>query len=425
MTGRPEPVAGHEAGGRLAAVVADERLAPLWVAAHRRLETTGGDAPNAAVHLAELTDEQRSAVDRLLGTRSRGRTVRVSLGRLDDVLQARVGCSLTDAVSVAVGPVRNRPGERAARTEQVSALWDRLSSHRALVRHPDLGDWLDRLRATGSWRRLDDPGGRLGGVLDVMARLPLVDRQGRSRLAAEVLGDAHALDDIAPTGRLAVSALAYLAGLDGPVRAAERRGLWSEQGVVSDETSSTVLTLGLRPDPNGPLTTAARQWADGHVPLPLPLAAVQSEQWRLRRGAVVWVCENPSVLAAAAGLAVTVVCLEGRPSVAAILLLRSLVEGEARLRYHGDFGSGGISIANQVIGDVGAEPWRFGTEDHRAAIERAAATAVTPRRLRGPVPAARWDAELAPAIERSGVEIEEELVLDLLLDDLRQSASSS
>lgn len=92
----------------------------------------------------------------------------------------------------------------------------------------------------------------------------------------------------------------------------------------------------------------ATSWATG-VPLPLPLAAVQSERWRVPAGAVLWVCENPSVLAAAAGTGATVVCVEGRPSVAASLLLSSLVEGGGKLRYHGDFGAGGISIANAVI----------------------------------------------------------------------------
>jgi len=137
---------------------------------------------------------------------------------------------------------------------------------------------------------------------------------------------------------------------------------------------------------------------------------------------VVWVWENPLVLAAAAGLPVGAVCLEGRPSVAATLLLRTLAAGGAVLRYHGDFGGGGISIANQVIGDLGARPWRFRTPDHRDALGLVAANGVSPPSLSGPVPAACWDPDLGPAVQASGVEIEEELLLDLLLDDLRRSA---
>lgn len=423
MTAIPpaDPRAGPAAGAGAGGLAADRRLAPLWAAAHRRLEATGARVDGAAVHLRDLDEDERSAVDRLLGARSRGATVRVPLDRLDALLRTRAGCSLSEVVTAAVGPLRDRPGERAAGEQRDGALWDRLRSHPALDVHPALAGWLDALRTGGRWRRLDDPGRRLSDALDVLARLPLPRPLGRAHLAAEVLGDAHALDDASPTGRQVVAALAHLGGRAGRLDAADRRALWAGQGVVPDETSSTVLTLGLRPRREGPLTAAAGEWAAGGVPLPLPLAAVRAERWRVTAGTVVWICENPSVPAAAAGLPVTVVCLEGRPSVAAVLLLRTLAGGGAHLRYHGDFGAGGISIANQVIGDLGAEPWRFRTDDHRRALARAAVNGTTPPSLRGPVPDARWDPDLAPSVRACGVEVEEELVLDVLLGDLRSA----
>lgn len=420
MTGGPEDGRAEAAGP--AALAADPRLATLWVAAHRRLEATGSRVGGAAVHLRDLPHEERAAVDRLLGARSRGEAVRIPLDRLDALLRERAGCSLVDVVTAAVGPVRDRPGERAAREAGDGDLWERLLAHPALHGRPELAGWLAAVRAGGRWRRLQDPARDLAGALDVLGRLPLPHPAGRARLAAEILGHAHALDDGSPVGRLVLAALAYRAGRTGRLPAADRRSLLAAQGVVSDETSSTVLTLGLRPAPAGPLTRAASGWADGQVPLPVPLAAVQSERWRVRPGSVVWVCENPSVPAAAAGLPVTVVCLEGQPSVAAVLLLRTLAGGGARLRYHGDFGAGGITIANQVVGDLGAEPWRFRAADHREALARVAGCGTTPQPLRGPVPDARWDPDLAPAVRACGVEIEEELVMDLLLEDLRRSA---
>jgi uncharacterized protein (TIGR02679 family) len=215
-----------------------------------------------------------------------------------------------------------------------------------------------------------------------------------------------------------LSALASLDRTPMPLRAADKRRLWAEQGVILDDTSSTVLTLGLRTVASGPLTTAAAEWASTGVPLPIPLAAVQSERWRVPAGTLVSVCENPSVLAAAAGTGANVVCVEGRPSVAANLLLHSLVESRANLRYHGDFGAGGISIANAIIGGFGAEPWRFRAADHALGLERARSSNTSLRPLRGVVPDAVWDAELAPSVRMSGVEVEEEFVIDLLLSDL-------
>lgn len=394
-------------------------LRPLWSAAHRRLEQTGGQLPGVAVHLADLSEDQRRAVDRLLGVRSRARVLRVDLAKLDALLQDRAGRTLAEVVSSNVGPLRDRPGERAAATAQEQELWSALLAHRALRRHRGLEEWLAGVRRSGAWRRLEAAAEILGDALAVLDRLPQPVRRGRANLAAEVLGDAHALDDDSPVGRLVVSALASLQGTVPPLRAAQRRQLWADQGVISDETSSTVLTLGLRPRPTGPLTEAASRWASAGVALPIPLAALQSERWLVPAGTAVWVCENPSVLAAAAGTDAVVICVEGRPSVAANVLLASLVEGGARLGYHGDFGGGGISIANAVIGGFGAAPWRFRVSDHRLALDRARSSSTPLRPLRGEVPEAVWDGELASSIRLCGVEVEEEFVLDLLLSDLR------
>lgn len=395
------------------------RLRPLWSAVHRRLEETGGRLPGATVHLRGLDDDERAAVDRMLGVRSRGRVVRVELVKLDRILRERAGVGVLDVVSSIVGPLRDRPAERAAVSGAEQQMWSSLRAHDALRRHPGLEAWLAGLRRSGSWRRLVSPQGALRDALAVLDRLPEAGRRGRSDLAAAVLGDAHALDDGRPVGRLVLSALASLEGNSLPLGSADRRRLWAEHGVISDETSSTVLTAGLRPIPNGPLTEAALGWASAEVPLPIPLAAVQSEPWRTAPGTVVWICENPAILSAAAGTGSTLVCVEGRPSVAATMLLASLKEGGSRLRYHGDFGAGGIAIANAVIGRIGAEPWRFRAGDHALALERAYASGTTLRSLRAVVPDAVWDAELAPAVRACGVEVEEELVLDLLLSDLR------
>lgn len=405
-------------------LLAAARLRPLWSGAHRRLEETGGRVIGAAVHLHDLSDDERAAIDRLLGVRSRGRTLRIGLEKLDALLQERTELGLVDVVTSVVGPLRDRPGERAAALAVDDEVWASLLDHSALRRHPGLGEWLGALRRRGSWRRLEAPREALLGSLGVLDHLPQSTRRGRSDLAVGVLGDAHALDDGSPVGRLVLSALAWLDGATAPFLAADRRRLWAGQGVVADEVSSTVLTLGLRPNPAGALTEAASGWASAAVPLSIPLAAVQTERWRVPAGMVVWVCENPSVVAAATGRGAvrsgaTMVCVEGRPSVAANLLLASLVEGGARLRYHGDFGAGGIAIANAVIGKLGAEPWRFRVEDHVLALERARSSGTSSRTLRGPVPDAVWDPELAPSVRASGVEVEEELVIDLLLSDLR------
>lgn len=404
-------------------IVDDPRLSRLWVAAHRRLERSGGLVDGASIRIGRPNDDERAALDRLLGRRSRGRDVSVRLDELDAALR-RIDTTLLDTVGSKVGQVRDLPGERARAAATTEALWSSLHGHPAVQKHAALDEWLGSIRATGQWRRLDDPARRLHQALDVMAALPLDRRASRKRLAADVLGRAHSLDDASPVGRLVVRAMTHVgagevAG-ETATSAAGRRRLWRAFGVVADETSSTVLTTGLRPLAVGPLTEAAAQWADAGVPLVVPLAAVEAEWWQVAAGSRVWVCENPEVVATATHLGVPLICVEGWPSLAAEGLMASLGQGGAQLAYHGDFGAGGIAIANAVIGNLHAEPWRMSTQDHTAALAHAAAMGVELSRLRGVVPQAVWDADLATAITTSGVEVEEELVLEFLLDDLRQ-----
>lgn len=405
------------------ALVADPRLARLLQAIHRRLETTGGVLDGTTATLTDPSEDERSAVDRLLGVRSRGRVVRVRLAHLDGLLQDRTGAFLVAVVEEAVGPIRDRPGEREAAASREQAMWSTALDHPAVARHAGLEDWLDRLRATGRWRALDDPPRRITQALDVLDRLPTAVPVGRSRLAASVLGSSHALDANEPDGRLVAGALAHLAGTPGArLTSAARRRLWASAGVDDDETSSTVLTLGLRPNVAGPVTEAACQWANGGVPLPVPLGAVGAEPWAVPTGTLVRVCENPSVVHAAAsrfgGDAPPLVSVEGNPSLAALRLLGSLRDGGARLAYHGDFGAGGIGIGNRMIGVLGAEPWRFRCADYLEARARADAAGMRLLPLNGRVPPACWDPDLTAAIVAAAVEVEEELVLDALLADL-------
>jgi len=416
-----------EVGGRPESkpidAVADPRLDRLWRVVHERIQAAGAQWPESTAYLRAPSDDERAAVDRLLGTRSRARDIPVPLALLDDLLRGRAGSSLHDVVSHAVGPLEDRPAARAKRAEEEGALRSDLLDHPALVRRPELGVWMERLWDTGQWRKLADPRAALGRALDVLAALPADPEVGRSQLAAAMLGDAHALDDSAVTGRLVLGALAALEHEAPPATAGQRRQLWARAGVLSDDTSSTVLTVGLRPIANGPATEAVARWADSGLALPIPLAAVRCETWRLPLSTTVWVCENPAVLSAAAHLGQPILCVEGRPSLAAVELLRSLGEGGADLAYHGDFGAGGISIANAVIGTLGARPWRFSTVDHAAALALAQSTGVDLRPIRPPVPPACWDPHLAPAIRRCGVEVEEELVIEWLVDDIATSSS--
>jgi uncharacterized protein (TIGR02679 family) len=402
-------------------------LAMLWTAVHRRLEANGGSVDGATVHVASPSADERRAIDRLLGRRSRGSSIRVVLDELDRLLSERTGSHLTDIVCAAVGPIRDRPGERSARTAARALFWEGARRHQAIGRHAGLRRWLDATEAAA--RITSGFEASLVTALDVLGQLPSPMPIARGRLAAVAVGDSHALDEGRRAATLVLDAWANLANLPPPTTAAERRAMWRDAGVYVDETSSTVLTLGLRIEATGPLTEAAKRWAATGVALPITLAAATAEPWRLAAGTVVWCCENPSVLEAAASRfgmnAPPMVCVLGNPSVAARTLIDQLIAGGAELWYHGDFGSGGLAIGNVVIGELGAKPWRFTAPDHAAALAELNGQIARLPRLRGRVPAASWDPTLEPAVSRSGVEVEEEHVLDSLLTDLRTDRPAS
>ncbi|MFI6662922.1 DUF2399 domain-containing protein [Streptomyces sp. NPDC050523] len=133
---------------------------------------------------------------------------------------------------------------------------------------------------------------------------------------------------------------------------------------------------------------------------------------------MVYVCENPTVLATAADThgptCPPLVCLQGQPLAAARTLLRHLHSHGSTLRYHGDFDWGGLRIAGALLRRVPWQPWRYTAADYRTA---AAATPLAPP-LAGAPATATWDPGLAAALAELGVRIEEETVLDTLLADL-------
>jgi uncharacterized protein (TIGR02679 family) len=394
---------------RLRQVLGGPELGWLVRRAWRRLARgqTGG-----SVTLAAATTVQRDAVERLLGRRAaRGESVSVRLDELEALLREAGICgSLAEAVEALAGPLV----DARARRQETEAAWARLVAdpHRSRP-------WLEELRATGVLRRLarNDlamAGELLRQALEVERRLPARGLP-LAELAAAVTGDSHALDPGTPLGAIGVR---IAAGPGGAWDGAEAwRDAWASAGVLCDELSAPVLILGLRSDGQGLTDRALRLHAAAGEPYRLTTRQLLREPPALAWAAAapaVYVCENPTVVAAAAnrlGAAVApLVCLEGQPRTAARVLLGLLAAAGARLAYHGDFDWAGIHIANVVVRRHGAVPWRFCNADYRAARGG--------RPLEGDPVAAAWDPDLRAAMLAGGRAVHEEEVLDLLLGDL-------
>jgi uncharacterized protein (TIGR02679 family) len=420
---------------RLHRLLGGEPVAWLVRRARDRLEA--GRPLAGTVTLPDATPEQRRAVERLTGRAARsGASLSVSLTEVDRILRDS-GASpggLAEAVTRLTGPLRDRNRERA----DLEAAWGSAFAllDAAVDGRDQLAAWRAWLDATGVVRRLaPEPGQARVLLAQVAAVVRLLPSRGVpiGRLAAECCGDAHALDDGRPVGTLVLSAVRALAGLAFAAEgtADSRRAAWAAVGVHLDELSSLVLCLGVPGDTRTPLGRMLAACLEAGQPTVLTLRQLRCHAEPLNTGPLntgplragrVRICENPVVVATAAeelgARCQPLVCVGGQPSAAGWRLLELLAAGGAEFDYHGDFDWGGVRIAQGVRHRVNWRPWRY---DHRAYESAASAThhAFAPLAgLTGEPAATPWDPELAAAMRRRNLRIEEELTLDALLQDL-------
>lgn len=398
---------------RLRQVLGDADLAWLVQRARRRLSQGVADG---TVTLPHATPAQRDAVDRLFGRRaSRGDSVTVRLTDVEALLRAAGICdSLREAVEALTGELIDVRAERQA----AEAVWAVI-----FAADDDGGSvaWLEDLRATGILRRLsrNDPAVArtlLRQARDIEKRLP-VGGLPIAELAASVTGDSHALDPGTPLGTIGVRVAASVGKVGAWDSVEAWRDAWASVGVLCDELSAPVLTVNLRGDGHTVTERALRLHAEAGEPYRLTTRQLLREPPTFgpaTAGRTIYVCENPTVVAAAANrlgaMSAPLLCTEGQPKTAARILLNLLAAAGVRLAYHGDFDWAGIHIGNLLMRRHGVVPWRFSTADYRAAQGG--------RLLHGEPVAAAWDGDLAPTMIAVGRAVHEEEMLELLMSDL-------
>lgn len=396
------------------------------------------DEPGAAldtIRLTKLDPAAHQALCQLTGRSSRpASSMKLNVAELDERLRAAgLADSLHEALEQLEGPIV--PYAKLKKERQ--ARWTALMSLAASS--PLLRAWLDSPTALTLLKRLGrepEQAERLLATADaVLQRLP-ANGLTRAQLAADTLGDAHALDPGRPVATLVLSAwrhhervgkAAVDDGLEqdqdeaadnvspGEAGADERqRDTWVRAGILVNELARPALFLNLPRPLDDPCT-----WSTGEPgylslrqllrrPSSLPVA-----------GRNVFVCENPNIVAIAAdrlgARCAPLVCTDGMPAAAQRVLLDQLAAAGACLYYHGDYDWPGIAIGNHVMRAWRARPWRFGTRDYLAAV---AETPPRPRDLGISGVEAIWDAGLATAMREHGLVIAEEGVVDALMEAL-------
>lgn len=398
-----------------------------WLLRRLRKQLERGRPLRGIVTLRHATAAERDAVDRLLGRLpSTGTSLSINLDQLEATLRRAELCNdLSEAVEALIGPVANRRVLRADEQARWGHLFDSQRAALDVRWHP----WLATLQLSGLLRRLggndvDAAGRLLGPAITVLQKLPCRGTP-LAEFAATTLGDSHALDRGQPVATLVLRAIAEPRAAsvlgDTPraqarAKAAQRRDAWASVGIMLDELSSPVLVLNLKGDHQSLTGQSLNLHCAAGEPCRLSARQLLRDPPRFESsdGTLVFVCENPTVVAAAAhrlgSQSAPLVCTEGQPTTAMTLLLTHLASAGVRLAYHGDFDWPGIQIGNLIRRRHGAVPWRFDARSY--ALHRGG------RELTGSPVAAAWDAELMPAMSLAGRAVHEEQVLDELLSDL-------
>jgi uncharacterized protein (TIGR02679 family) len=327
----------------------------VLAAARRRLEA-GGDLSGSPLRVS-LTADERAEVGRLLGITWVGSGNAVGARTLANTLRDR-GTDAAELLAATGDPLRDLRMERDtvredAATERERATWMLTS---AGVPSDVAVTWVGRrgLPAAG--------GGRLADLTSRCARVwKLLPGPGGGRilltvLAASALDDPHALDRGSPVA----TGVLRLLGHELPESAEAWRTTWEEHGVDCDPVSSRVLVLNLR-------------LAGDAMCVPLSLAAGPEPLWLTLRSLNgvfhadaldIYVCENPSVLIAAADVLGTharpLICTSGRPSAAAVRLITGLAATGASLHIRADDDATGQEIVKSLRSSIpSAQLWRY------------------------------------------------------------------
>jgi uncharacterized protein (TIGR02679 family) len=398
----------------------------------KHYERYGDQAVTRSLQLSDLNQTEIDTINRLIGRRtSTARSVRLDIAQIDATLQEAGLCaSLRIALEKLDGPISHLTELR--KTAQIDWL--------ALIEQPNryerLRSWLQTPSASALLKRLTQQNTALAEKFlsdteAVLRRLP-APGIARSQLAAQELGNAHALDKGQPIASLVLSAWRHTESVEFASIVADTqeqlsqllnenesdndertRDVWARAGVLVNELARPALTLNLN------ISGSNVQLGEPAYFSLRYLLRTTANQW-VFSGQDIFVCENPNLVAIVADAlganCAPLVCTDGMPAAAQRTLLDRLAHAGARLHYHGDFDWPGVRIANFVLRSWSAQPWQMHAQDYETAVARITHRS---RDLTGSDVIAQWDSNLALMMKKYGLTLAEEAVAEYLIADLK------
>lgn len=393
---------------RLTRLLGGDSLANLRQRLRRRL--VGSQAPTDAFTVTGLSAAEHQALAGLLGRPAQfAASMRLRHSEIDQALQrAELAVNLRMALETLDGPIIDHQAK--ARREQ--RAWQTVFEQ---IPPGPLADCLADSTFRGVVKRLagGDPAVAakvLANSARVLSRLP-ANGLSRSHLAAQMLGDAHALDNGRPVTTVLRRALDPTSGVP------RMRDIWATQGVLVSELAKPVAVLNLAVSGDSAVDQLIATAARAAEPLHLSLRALLRGRPSWAPAQSVVVCENPDILTAAADAlgprCPAMASLDGQLSAAPRTLLDQLHSVGCKLYYHGDFDWPGLRIGNGIIQRYAAIPWLYSVEhyqpQHGPALGEEFVEAI-------------WDSRLSAKMQAAGIAVHEESQLDDLLEKLEALA---
>lgn len=392
-----------------------------WIRCRLRERLEHGKGLQGTIHHLNPNDDEVNAFNTLTGSPSRSRKgLSLKLERLKQILrQGELADDLEEAMLLLEGPIINRKDER----EKQQDAWTQVFAE-ASERSQDVAficEWIDSIRSNGLLKRLSKNDLRFAQTLleqaiTLFRRLPATAIP-LPQFAAEVSGDSHSLDFGAPLAGLVMQGVARLGGTNEWQSPEKRRDVWNSVGILSDSLSHPVLIHNLRLHHSHPLSDLLENGYSNQEPVYLTTRQLIRFPINPEKDCLfdrVYVCENPSVVSAAAesygNTSSPLICVSGNLTSSAQTLLKQLADSRLKIYYHGDFDWPGIAITNFACDRYQAIPWRMSAQDYLSAHKE--------KPLTGRPVETTWDPSLKEAMQKIKQIVYEEQVIDTILMDL-------
>lgn len=328
---------------------------------------------NGVTVRVDLTEPERTQIGRILGLSWDTSGKPITLGKLRAAL-TRADDDLLDLLTRIGGPIDDVRGRREQAAARAAAAID--AAYTGLI---DAGfpEHAVSLARTRRWLGTDpdESASRSDDLQRLWQALP-GDGRPLAEFANSLFADPHRLDRDSDLGRVAARLLAATtatttdaaSAADTALTAGQWRQVWAAHGISCDEVSAIVLVLNLKLTGDSAATRITAAAAACGEPVWLTSRSLRGTWSPAPDVNTVRVCENPAIAEAAAEQLGTtcqpLVCIYGRPSSAAWMLLRGLAAAGITLLVTADRDTAGRGFLAELLSLPTATEWLPEVDGH-------------------------------------------------------------